>query len=433
MAAIDLTGAGGGGISNVTGTSPVVVTVVGTARNVALDQTQFKTINGNSIFGAGNIVISGLTNWTEAYTANLFGSTSSFVALGAAANINAAIIPKGSGAIVADIPDGAATGGNGRGGNAVDLQMIRGAANQVASGSGSVIGGGFNNRNASQESVIGGGNGNFIDTDNIAGGGFIGGGQNNSIGKSNGYNVIVGGFQNTILNFQQDSVIGGGRVNQINTAQSVIAGGTNNTIYTPQTTISGGTLNVGAGQFSSIMGGTENVTQGYYSSVLGGWKGNAYLWGHKAHANGAFSTAGDAQGGETIARLFGSWLTMTTQEIYLDGASQRVTPPTNGVMTVNVDLVAVVTQIIGTATGVAVGDVFGQNSVCLFKNAGGVGTVVQSSDIQKVHSGSMLACDTTYTATGASLKINFTGPSFSGGGTVNIRVVAKVRIVETIY
>jgi hypothetical protein len=60
-------------------------------------------------------------------------------------NANLVIAPNGTGALVASIPDGTATGGNARGNNAVDLQISRGTAAQVASQNFSVITGGQNN------------------------------------------------------------------------------------------------------------------------------------------------------------------------------------------------------------------------------------------------------------------------------------------------
>jgi hypothetical protein len=54
-------------------------------------------------------------------------------------NTGIAIIPKGNGAITAAIPDGAATGGNSRGSNAVDFQTNRIANSQVASGANSFV------------------------------------------------------------------------------------------------------------------------------------------------------------------------------------------------------------------------------------------------------------------------------------------------------
>lgn len=53
-----------------------------------------------------------------------------------------ALTPKGAGALLAQTPDGTATGGNKRGASAVDLTLSRGAAINVASGTNSVAIGG---------------------------------------------------------------------------------------------------------------------------------------------------------------------------------------------------------------------------------------------------------------------------------------------------
>src|SRR3972149_10336613 len=55
-------------------------------------------------------------------------------------DVNISIAPRGTGAFELDVPDLAVTGGNCRGGNAVDLRMVRTVATQVASGARSVIG-----------------------------------------------------------------------------------------------------------------------------------------------------------------------------------------------------------------------------------------------------------------------------------------------------
>lgn len=42
-----------------------------------------------------------------------------------AADIDLALIPKGLGALTANLPDGTSIGGNARGDNAIDLEMVR--------------------------------------------------------------------------------------------------------------------------------------------------------------------------------------------------------------------------------------------------------------------------------------------------------------------
>ena len=67
------------------------------------------------------------------------------------------VSPAGTGAIQAQATTSSATGGNARGANAVDWQTSRNAANQVASGSQSVIVGGQNNQTNQSYSNISGG------------------------------------------------------------------------------------------------------------------------------------------------------------------------------------------------------------------------------------------------------------------------------------
>ena len=57
---------------------------------------------------------------------------------GGTTNVSVSIVPKGTGAFCLAVPDSAATGGNVRGANAVDLQTSRTAATQVASGASAV-------------------------------------------------------------------------------------------------------------------------------------------------------------------------------------------------------------------------------------------------------------------------------------------------------
>ena len=98
-------------------------------------------------------------------------------AFGAESNIDLLLKGKGTGAIVAQIPDSTSTGGNKRGTNAVDLQKTRTANTQVASGNNSVIIGGINN--------TAGGTSNAV----------LAGNDNATTGTSS---VIVGGMFNSI-------------------------------------------------------------------------------------------------------------------------------------------------------------------------------------------------------------------------------------------
>jgi len=112
--------------------------------------------SGNIIEGA---VATGLVNWTEAVNIAAPNATIpvvSFTATNGATNVDAAIIPKGGGAILASIPDNLISGGNKRGQYAVDLQMSRSTQSEVASGLYSTIIGGQYNTASGEASVAGG-------------------------------------------------------------------------------------------------------------------------------------------------------------------------------------------------------------------------------------------------------------------------------------
>jgi hypothetical protein len=84
----------------------------------------------------------GLTEFTEAETTAAPNATvpvNSLTPVAGTTNADFAIVPKGTGAIIAAIPDNTTTGGNKRGANAVDLQMTRAVASQVASGNYSFV------------------------------------------------------------------------------------------------------------------------------------------------------------------------------------------------------------------------------------------------------------------------------------------------------
>lgn len=310
-------------------------------------------------------------------------ATSAITPLTAAVNANIAIIPKGTGAITAQIPDGTVTGGNARGQYSVDLQRLRNNANQVAQPNKSFIGGGENNRiqvgyGAMEGSVIVGGVGNFVGA-NYA---FIGGGVGNGLSGNDNLQVIVGG-QNNQITAAGGSFIGGGQQNNISGGGfgfSVIAGGignivTNGTVHTisggqsntastgTHATVVGGYLNTASGQYSvaggqfciasglnSIafgrqhsvsgvgafsIGGYNNTVSGYRAGAFGsnndvssqfgiilGHFSNSYLYGQNVIANGSFGNAkgdGDAQQSYLTARKFDDLTTGGTTVLSLDG------------------------------------------------------------------------------------------------------------------
>jgi hypothetical protein len=192
-----------------------------------------------------------------------------------------ALIPNGTGSLMASAPDGTPTGGDARGQWAVDFQMYRGNAYEVASGNNSVIGGGGQNTASGNASVIAGGTGNFA----TAQWATVGGGFGNQVYSD--YGTVVGGISNRVdpdsvrstvgggdSNIASGSVatIAGGYNNQTRGDYSTIGGGRNNSTFGMDATIAGGFYNDAQGDFSAVGGGRENDAWGYYSTVAGGYE-----------------------------------------------------------------------------------------------------------------------------------------------------------------
>lgn len=259
----------------------------------------------------------GLTNLTEAKTVAAPNDTTPVVSLSVTiteTNGDYAILPKGTGAIVAAIPDNAATGGNKRGTRAVDLQLLRSSAAQVASGANAVIAGGENNTASAAHSVVAGGRGNIASAMRS----FVGGGNSNT--ASGGNDVVAGGNSNTSSGGQ--NAIGGGSTNAAAGQHNTIAGGQNgNTGTGSWCTIAGGLGNttMGAGDYRSHLGGLSNAAtaayasttggrlntaDGQYSVTLGGYQASAKgITGAVVHASGRFAANGDAQAGRYTLRI----------------------------------------------------------------------------------------------------------------------------------
>lgn len=143
-------------------------------------------------------------------------------AVGADANIDAVVgHPKGSGALLAQLPDGTTAGGNARGANAVDLQASRTNTTQVASGAQSVVGGGRNNTASGP-----------------------------------------------------DSTVAGGATNQASAFFTTVSGGTINSATANRATVSGGGTNMANGTESWVPGGQHGSTRGH--AGRGAWASSRF-------------------------------------------------------------------------------------------------------------------------------------------------------------
>lgn len=320
-----------------------------------------------------------------------------------ATNSDLVLTPKGTGALIAGPkPDGTATGGNARGTRAVDLQLNKNNAAQVASGNNSFIGGGSNNTAASTNNVCVGGSSNTCGGQGGSGN-FIGGGTSNNIPTANycDNSAIVGGSSNRII--ASDDFIGGGRHNDITGSNSVICGG---------------------GRYESGLGfGVGNTITGNLAGILGGWGARGDRLGMQAHASGQFSTAfnvsgvGDAQRARFVLR--NKTTTNSAVELFLDGSSTRLTIPSGKIIALTINIAGV------SSTGGAVAHYMRQ--YCL-KNV--------AATTSEVYAPITIGTDN---AAGTLLSLTFNDPadalvvSVTGTASTIWRWVASVDAVEIAY
>lgn len=229
---------------------------------------------GSSAAGGG-----GLTHWEDGVNTAVPNDTRPVVLLrakNAAADVDAALMPKGLGAIVAQVADNLASGGAKRGLRAFDMQMFREDSLQVAQGAYSVLVSGRSNRVQGDYSCLVGGQFNRALTGQYIS--MLGGQDNNASGS---HSVIVGGSTNT--NSGANGFIGGGFGNNVSGQNAVVAGGEGNTANAKD---------------SAIMGGRS-------AHVLG-------VIGAEAYSSGQFTVNGDAQRRRFILRITTTTATAAT-------------------------------------------------------------------------------------------------------------------------
>lgn len=338
-----------GGVTSVTGTAPVVSSGGTTpaismpqangSTNGYLSSTDWSTFNGkqNAITltttgtsGAATLVGStlnvpqyagGLTYFTEAQNTAAPNATvpvDSLTAVSATTDADFAIVPKGNGAILADIPDNTTAGGNKRGTRAVDLQMERTNANQVASGGWSFVAG--RNNRASTDYA------NALGAENIATG-SLGSFACGYLSSATGSFSTAHGYLNTASGNDGSVAIG---------YQNTASG---------QSSVSLGNLNTASGGFSFAGGNGSSATGaygfafGYYTTAVGAYSyaigrsasatNESYAFGWAVNASGQYSTA---LGASTVASgqhstamgLFSSTLGIYGRQTYASGVEAVV-------------------------------------------------------------------------------------------------------------
>lgn len=350
-----------------------------------------KTIDGDALT-AGTILKSDGTDFTTGDWLSTYSSatqsTSAWAATNAASDVNAAIVPKGTGAFILDVPDGGTGGGNSRGADAIDLQTTRDAATQVASGTYSGIFAGRRNTVSGTAAVILGGADNIV----TGSGSFIIGGYT---GTSVGGAHLVSGSNSGILGGVQDTVSG-------NNAFAMAA---------------------------------QSVASGTYSSTTGALS-RAYLTGQRAHATTTFVT--DNPGFSQVSTLVASRaVTGTSQvELFLDGASaQAILLGTNRSWNFSIQIVGICSTV-GNGVGITAGDTWTSWHVGGIKRLNTttslVGTVQAPATAQSDAGMSTSTITIDADDSTEALRIRVTPPSTAGTTTV-IRWVAYISLAESAY
>lgn len=128
-----------------------------------------------------------------------------------------ALVPKGQGALLGQVPTSTIAGGNKRGLYAVDFQRLRTLADEVASGSFSSVLAGYGNKASDTGAIVAGGQFNYATGANAS---------------------VLGGTSHVASGFA--AAVGGGQNNTASGIRSTVSGGFNNTASGPYSAVVGG-------------------------------------------------------------------------------------------------------------------------------------------------------------------------------------------------
>lgn len=352
-------------------------------------------------------------------------------------NTSIVLKPNGTGGIIASVPDGTATGGNARGNYAVDLQLVRSNANHVASGAGGFASGGENRATGIYSTAMGNvsvASGNYSLavglTSTASGTNSISLGNANT--ASSNYSTISGGQSNTASTNTHATVVGG--QNCTSSGVGSISGGGPYSTASGANSVALGWANVASANYSLALN-SNNTANGVGSSAFG-YESRAYLDYSQVIASAKISAQGDAQCSTYVTRVVSVLSSGSTTILGVGGGYTPGIPNGNNrAWNVQIDTIAVVTAITGTATGVSVGDTYRETKQLLFKRIGGTSSIVGSVDTIAVKNDTSMATASLTVSAGASqqMALTFTAPTFSGGGSITCRVVSKVSLVEVAY
>ena len=226
--------------------------------------------------------------------------------------------------------------------------VVAGGSYNTAGAGNSAIVGGWMNSATGTYATISGGNQGHADGESSA----VGGGQQNW--ATGNLSAVAGGAQNTASGI--GSFIGSGFQNAASSLYSTVAGGTNNTagagnyatvgggFYNDATgaysAVGGGDTNVASVPRATVGGGSDNVASGLYATVPGGKQAHASHYGEMAYSSGSFSTVTSGMAQTSVYVPFRVTTNTTQSDLYLGGASQRITVGVGRAMTFDILVVA---------------------------------------------------------------------------------------------
>jgi hypothetical protein len=343
----------------------------------------------------------GLTQFVEAENTAAPNATvpvDSLSASGAATNIDVAIVPKGTGALLTAIPDNTTTGGNKRGARAVDLQTERTLNTQVASGANSV--------------VLGGRQCSAIGTYSIAGGDRA--------------NATVEGalaFQEGLASGIKSFAFGSRTTASGNRAVAIASDIYTDCLANGDNSFAFGAGNTSSGNYSMAIGGMSNTSSGYASYAIG-QRGHTFgIAGRLAHGYGFNNVNGEAQYSRFILGVRTTGNTATTVTVSGGAAAAN-----NQVILSNQSAYRFKGTIVGKQSGsvnAAVWDIDG----FIVRGANAAATTLNVSNVTLVQNTPAwgtptLAADTT----NGGLQVQVTGAA-----ATNIQWTAVIETTEVIY
>lgn len=386
----------------------------------------------------------GLTHFVESENTTTPNATVPVDALTATdasyTNIDVALVAKGTGSTLAQIPDNTSSGGNKRGDYCTDLQKTRASASRVAQGFYSTITGGYNNVAGAAGrygAFVGGGDFNqaTLDYSTVVGGSsnsatgsntFIGAGSSNQATATR--STVVGGLGNTAS--QTSAFIGGGETNTASGNSTSVLAGTFNTAGGTRAFIGAGQSNTTSSADSVNIGGNSNIANASYAAVLGGIFGTTRsIQGYcviSAHAQAIDAVNGVTQ---SATLLLGRQTTDATPTVLASSAASpnqtnQVTLPNNGAYGFTGEVIAGVTGGGNTARWEIKGAIKRGASA-------GTTTMVGTPTVTMTHNDAgasgwavAVTADTTY----GCIKVQVTGQA----GTT-IRWVCKINTTEMSY